>query len=83
MKPNPTDGHIAIDLVLDNNTIADLRIVSLAGATVQQLLHRRVDKGAYSFVADLKVQNVGVFFVLLKSNEGMLYTQVAVEPTSR
>ena len=83
VQPNPTDGHITIDLVLDNNTIADLRIVSSAGATVQQLLHRRVDKGAYSFAADLTAESGGIFFVVLKSNEGMLYRKVVVEETSK
>ena len=83
VKPNPTDGRITIDLVLDNNTIADLRIVSSAGATVQQLLHRRVDNGTYSFTADLTAETGGIFFVVLKSNEGMVYRKVVVEETGR
>lgn len=83
VKPNPTDGHITIDLVLDNNTIADLRIVSSAGATVQQLLQRRADKGTYSFATDVKAEAGGTYFVVLKSNEGMLYRKVVVEETGR
>ena len=65
------------------DTIADLRIVSSAGATVQQLLHRPVTKGTYSFAADLTAETGGIFFVVLKSNEGMLYKKVVVESTSR
>lgn len=76
VRPNPTDGRITIDLTLDRNTIADLRIVAADGATVQQLLKRNAAKGEYTFAADLRGSAGGSYFVVLKSNEGMIWEEI-------
>jgi len=79
VRPNPTDGQITITLTLDNATLADLIILGSTGATVQQLLHRNTAKGDYSFATDLRAQADNIFFVVLKTNEGMLYRKVTLE----
>lgn len=79
VKPNPTDGHITINVTLDNATIGDLSVHNSTGSTVEALMHRRVEKGEYTFTATLPSGGGGVFFVVLKTNEGMLYEKVVLE----
>ncbi len=76
MTPNPTDGRITVQVSLDNNTIADLTVLSANGAAVDVLMHRKALKGDYSFTSFLKPEIEGTFFVVLKTNEGMLYEKV-------
>lgn len=79
VRPNPSDGHITINVSLDNATIADLSIHNSTGITVESLMHRRAEKGEYNFTSTLTPSTGGVFFVVLKTNEGMLYEKVVVE----
>ena len=78
VRPNPAEGPITIDLTLERNTIADLRIVAANGTTVQQLLKRNATKGDYTFTADLEGGAGAIYFVVLKSNEGMRWEKVVL-----
>ncbi|MBP7407271.1 MAG: T9SS type A sorting domain-containing protein [Flavobacteriales bacterium] len=79
VRPNPTDGHITIDLTLDRNTIADLRIVAANGTTVQQLFRSNAAEGDHTFSANLTGGAAASYFVVLKTNEGMRYEKVVVK----
>lgn len=79
VKPSITDGRITIAVTLDNTTLADLVILGSTGATVETLMKRNAERGDYSFSADLRAQAGGSFFVVLRTNEGMLYRKVMLE----
>ena len=75
--PNPTDGRVVIRLVLERATIADLRIVSASGATVQQIMRSNTAAaGEYSFPVELEVGASASYYVVLKTNEGMRWEKV-------
>ena len=78
VKPSITDGRITIAVTLDNATLADLVILSSTGATVETLMRRWAEKGDYTFTTDLKGQAGSAFFVVLRTNEGMLYRKVVL-----
>ena len=79
VRPNPTDGHITIDVSLDNATIADLRIVAADGTTMQQLFRSNAAEGDHTFSANLTGSAAASYFIVLKTNEGMRYEKVVVK----
>lgn len=77
--PNPTDGRVTIRMRLERATIADLRIVSNNGTTVRQLMRSNsANPGDYSFAADLEGEAGALFFVVMKTNEGMLWEKMVL-----
>ncbi|HRH37667.1 MAG TPA: T9SS type A sorting domain-containing protein, partial [Flavobacteriales bacterium] len=80
VSPNPTTGASNIRLRLDRPTIADLRLVASDGRTVKQLLRERnAAKGEYNYAANLEGLSGSIYFVVLKSNEGMVWEKVVVQ----
>lgn len=79
VAPNPSDGRVTIQLTLERNTIADLRIVSASGSTVQQIMRSNAAAaGDYSFPVDLGGEAGVAYFVVLKTNEGMRWEKVVL-----
>ena len=79
VDPNPTDGRVTIRLSLERSTIADLRIVSASGVTMQQLMRSNsANAGDYSFAADIEGGAGALYFAVLKTNEGMRWERVVL-----
>ncbi|MEO8590319.1 MAG: YCF48-related protein [Flavobacteriales bacterium] len=78
VRPTITDGLISIAVTLDNATLVDLVILTSTGATVETLLRKWAEKGDYTFNTDLSAKAGSTFFVVLRTNEGMLYKKVVL-----
>lgn len=64
---------------LDRETIADLRLVGADGRTMLQLLRSNAaPPGESSFSVDLRGVAPGACFVVLKTNEGMIWEKVVI-----
>lgn len=77
--PNPTNGRITVTLSLDRPTMVDLNLLAANGAMAQLLMHRKAEKSDYTFTVDLDSAKSAAYFVVLRTNEGMLYQKVVLE----
>jgi photosystem II stability/assembly factor-like uncharacterized protein len=79
VTPNPSDGRIEVEVMLDRRTIADLRIVNASGSTVRQLLRSNdAAQGPHRFIVDLSREGIGTYLVVLKTNEGMRWEKAVM-----
>ena len=78
VSPNPADGRLTIEILLDRPTIVELSVLAWTGATTSQLLRGRTSNGYYSFNVDLSASGAGTYLVVLKTNEGLHYRKVVV-----
>jgi len=77
--PNPANGVFEVWMRLDRETIADLRVVGADSRTVRQLLRSNAaPPGESSFSVDLRGVAPGACFVVLKTNEGMIWEKVVI-----
>lgn len=77
--PNPSNGRFTIQLTMDNATMVDLVLLAPNGTVVERAMHRRANKGTYTFPMSLGARSASGYVVMARTNEGMLYRKVIVE----
>lgn len=79
VSPNPADDYIQIDLELNSKTVAQLLLMDMQG----RLLHTFVDEpkspGKISFKYSVEDLGGQALFIILKSNEGLIYRKIIVQ----
>lgn len=77
--PNPTTESVTVAFDLTYSTEVSVEVMDLTGKIVANpLVNSFMDGGAQSLTADLSALNNGVFFVVIKTAEGVQSTKVVV-----
>jgi photosystem II stability/assembly factor-like uncharacterized protein len=74
--PNPTPSIIKVEMEFSNNTFASLAIYTFNGRRISRLIHSPVGEGKKTVSFNLSSYAVGIYFVVLRTNEGLLYQKV-------
>lgn len=74
--PNPVKGITSVEAIFERNTFASIAIFSSFGSKLKQLVHARVVKGLQRFSYDFSRQAAGTYFVVMRTDEGLIYQQV-------
>ena len=78
VSPNPAHGHISIRMRLGRATIAELKVLTADGRMVKDILRQPAQLGEYLFEVPLNSEAGQAYFVVLRTNEGMLWEKVVV-----
>jgi photosystem II stability/assembly factor-like uncharacterized protein len=76
VTPNPTRNTLKIQPVFKYATFAMLSIYDAGGSFIAQPLNRYVKGGSLTINYDLSAKAAGIYYVILRTNEGMIYKKV-------
>ena len=69
--PNPFNGSTTISFELESDCYTDLSIYDLSGKKIRTLVNENKQAGTYELKLDAGWLDKGVYFCVLKTNEGM------------
>ena len=76
ISPNPFNGTTSISFELEDNTYANLSIYDLTGKKIQTLISEYKRIGLHELAFDAEWLENGVYFCVLKTNEGTQSTKL-------
>lgn len=77
VSPNPVRNILKINPVFQYRTHAMVMIYSSDGKLVADLYNGEVNEGSRTFSYDFSGTASGVYYVVMKTNEGMIYKKIA------
>ncbi len=76
IMPNPTPGNAIAEIVFSRSTFASLAMYSSDGKRIAQLFHEYIQAGKKNTPFNLSAYPSGVYFMVLRTNEGLIYQQI-------
>jgi len=74
--PNPVHTMLQTELTIGNSTTCILKLLDTQGHLVHEFYHGPINAGTYPFSLSLEQFPPQTFFLVLKSNEGQIYTKL-------
>ena len=76
VSPTPTNNFITIEMSIHNKTNCQLQLFSSDGKLIQSIYGGPIEKGIKHF--SLSIENIApqVIYVILKTNEGLIYKKI-------
>jgi photosystem II stability/assembly factor-like uncharacterized protein len=75
--PNPSNGNLTLELLIESTTRCTLEIVDINGKSIQLLHNGFINSGQHAF--PVRIGDAGVYFAVLHTNEGINYTKIRVK----
>jgi len=69
--PNPVNSNTSLNYVLSEETEIIIKILNLNGQLISVVLNEKQQKGPHSIIFDGSLISAGVYFCVLKTNEGI------------
>lgn len=76
VSPNPVNTVLNIEINIKNKTNSKLLLVNNEGKTVQSIYEGQLLANKYKYVIDAQLLPQEMYYVILKTNEGLLYKSV-------
>ena len=76
VSPNPTNDKLNIKLTIKNKTNCQLQLFSTNGKLLQTIYNTSLVSGTYDFSISLEKYPNQILFLVLKTNEGLIYERV-------
>lgn len=77
--PNPTDGPISIQFMVNEDTKADLTINDINGKTYINVLSEQLPAGQFRYSADLGMLTQGIYIAVLTIENGKIITKKIIK----
>jgi hypothetical protein len=77
--PNPTDGPISIQFMVNQDTKADLTINDINGKTYINVLSEQLPAGQFRYSADLGMLTSGIYIAVLTIENGKIITKKIIK----
>ncbi len=71
ISPNPLESTTTVTYILEHNSHVSIQIFDLSGRKISTMVNKEQTPGSYTIVADSSSLNPGIYFCVLKTNEGI------------